>query len=138
MNPDKLRTELLYSERTNEFFERIPKDAIGLAVVSLTKHNEDARTGRYFRRFLIAAMAIAASFQDYNLSDFGVYVFLVIAGYEFAYGNAAKVRADLEDMQERERLRERVDEYLSKKFPEYAPPDEGFTLFHVSPYALKK
>jgi hypothetical protein len=60
---------------------------------------------------------------------------LVIAGYEFAYGNAAKVRADLEDMQARERLRIHVDEYLCKTFPDYFPPEEGFTLFHVSPYS---
>lgn len=138
MSPDELRTALLYSERTKEFYERMPKDAIGLAIVSLTKHNEDAKSGRYIRRFLIAAVAIASLFQHYGPSEILVGVLLVIVGYEFAYGNAAKVRADLEDIQERERLRIRVDQYLREKFPEYVPPEEGFSLFNVSPYAPER
>jgi len=43
MSPDDLRTALLFGERTKEFFERIPKDALVMATISLTKHNEDAR-----------------------------------------------------------------------------------------------
>ncbi len=135
MSPDELRNALLYGERTKELFERIPKDAMALSFTSLQKHNEDARYGRHFRRSLIVVAAIALSFQDYMPSDTLVGFFLVIVGYEFAYANAAKVRADLEDMQNRERLRVRVDEYLCEKFPGYVPPKEEFTLFHVSPYA---
>lgn len=133
MTPDELRNALLHAPRTKEMLESIPKDAVRLAASSVTRANESARSGRYLRRLALTLCAVIL-FPFHPQSDM-LSALLVIAAYEFAYGNAAKVRADLEDMQARERLRISVDEYLSEKFPGYVPPNEGFTLFHVSPYS---
>ena len=134
MTPDQLRETLLYSPRTDEMYASLPKDAVGLATRSLTRANEQAKSGRRLRRLaLIGALAWIVAFHRHN--EIGLVLLFIVVAYEFAYGNAAKVRADLEDMQERERLRIEVDKYLRKTFSGYKPPKEEFTIFSVSPYS---
>lgn len=135
MTPEQLRDTLLYSPRTDEMYASLPKDAIGLAITySFTEANEQAKHGRTLRRLaLIAGFAWIIAFHRHN--EIAFFLLFIVGAYEFAYGNAAKVRADLEDMQARERLRIEVDKYLCKTFPGYKPPKEKFTIFSVSPYS---
>lgn len=134
MTPEQLRDTLLYSPRTDEMYASLPKDAVGLATRLFTTANEEAKRGRRLRRLaLIAAFAWIIAFHHHNV--IGLNLLLIVGAYEIAYGNAAKVRADLMDMQERERLRIDVDKYLRKTFPGYKPPKGKFTIFSVSPYS---
>ena len=112
MTPEQLRNALLYSPRTDEMYASLPKELIGLAIThSFAEANDQAKQGRSLRRLaLIAGFALIIAFQRHN--EIAFFLLFVVAGYEFAYGNAAKVRADLVDMQAKERLRIKVDKYL--------------------------
>ena len=137
MTPEQLRNTLLHSPRTDEMYASLPKDAIGLATRSLTRANEQARSGRSLRRLvLIAALAWIIGFHRHD--EIALVLLFVVGAYEFAYGNAAKVRADLQDMQERERMRIEVDKYLRKTFSGYKPPKDELNIFAVSPYSREK
>ena len=85
---------------------------------------------------LIAALAWIIGFHRHN--EIALVLLFVVGAYEFAYGNAAKVRADLQDMQERERMRIEVDKYLRKTFSGYKPPKDELNIFSVSPYSREK
>ena len=138
MTPDQLRTALLYSPRTEEMYASLPEDALFLVVGkpvinSFAKANEQAKSGRVLRRWALAAAFVwlFPFFRHHNATTANL--LLIICAYEFAYGNAAKVRADLADMQDQARQIDSVDEYLRKKFPGYMPPTGEFTIFSVLP-----
>ena len=133
MTPEQLRSTLLYSPRTDELYASLPKELVGLVITHpFMKANDDATQWRSLRRLaLIVGFALIIAFQRHN--EIAFFLLFVVACYEFAYGNAAKVRANLEDMQTKERLRIKVDKYLRETFPGYKPPKEKFTIFSVSP-----
>jgi hypothetical protein len=134
MQANELRDLLLSSRPYAEKHALLPSDARGIA---LSYRIDDAKTRtrkwRIMRCALIGLAVIYFGLLGQERESAMFVLFLGLIWYEFAYEAAAKVRAELADAQARERLRVSVDEYLQKRFPSFAPPGEGASIFSVSP-----
>ena len=134
MTPTELRQLLLSSDSVQDRYARVPQDARGLLISSslIGQASKKAKTGSRFRQTIILIGSLSF-FIFGNRHDLSVLaLILTIAGYEFAYGNVARVRAALIDAQAEEHYRNGVDTYLSTRFPNYRPPQDGATIFSVS------
>ena len=133
MTPQRLREILLSDSDDMTSLEELPEDAQGIKIgFRVSPADEKAGQGRTFRQFVLAGIFMYFIVIERN-HDFALLLIFALIGYEFAHGEAARIRAELEVAQAKERRRLFVDGYLKKKYPSYIPPeDDGYSVFSVS------
>lgn len=134
MQAKELRDLLLSSRPYAEKHNLLPSDARGLALsYQVDEAAERTKKWRITRWVVLGLAVIYFGVLGRERESAMLILFLGLIWYEFAYEAAAKVRAELEDAQTRERLRVSVDEYLQKRFPAFVAPDDGASIFSVWP-----
>jgi hypothetical protein len=129
-SPQGLKKLLVTFDGSQASFDKLPDDIrTNIKKLPVKRHQEGARDARVVRRVLLGIALILLILQrQHDLAS----MMLLLGCYEFAYGNAAKVRAKLEDAQEEARYIVWVNDYVKSHYPEFRPSNSEFSVFSVS------